>query len=214
MKIVVAASAIALALVFGASTSQAQVQEQEGAGRLSELVVRAMPIGDIFQSFIDADERWPLNERASRLEPAQLGCVRQRLSTAGFREQRHTEALAFAKRHPELIGPSVRVLEEGGADLFSALVRAGAEQSRTGRKVDFNRVAADFRPTQLAAFVELTSDEKHRALRELIGIDDAVSIQHSPDQNKERGRNKGMVMGVKLMLGAMEHCKVPLTAIQ
>lgn len=206
-----------LAACFAAIPAHAQPQSQsqpEEVARLADLVVQAMPVGDLFQGFIDRDARWPLNEKVDRVPPEQLACLRQRLSSAGYRERQAAAVAGFARQHPDRVAPSIRVLEEGAAEMFAAAITAGAEQSRTGRKADFNDIAGRFRPTQMAAMVELTSDERHRALRELIGIDDALGIEHSPEQNRSRGRNKGMLLGMKLMFSAMEHCKVPLTAVQ
>lgn len=202
-----------LAAGFAAAPAQAQPQTDE-VTRLTDLVVQTMPVGDLFQGFIDRDPRWPLNERVDRVPPHQLACLRQRLSAAGYRERQAEATAGFARRHPERVAPSIRILEEGAAEMFAAAITAGAEQSRTGRKADFNDIAGRFRPAQMAAMVELTSDERHRALRELIGIDDALGIEHSPEQNSARGRNKGMLLGMKLMFSAMEHCKVPLAAVQ
>lgn len=205
------AAAVLAALAFAAPV---QAQPADAVDRLTPLVVKSMPIGDVFQPFIERDPNWPLAEKASRVSPTQLQCLRQRLSPAGYAEQRRTDVQAFVKRYPEKVSDSLRVLEDGAAEMFGASVALGAEQSRTGKKSDFNELAKRFTPAQLAAFVELVGDDKHRALRELIGIDDTVALEKSTEENQSRGRNKGQMIGVKLMLGAMSHCQVSLGALQ
>ena len=207
----IAASLLLAACAF-LPTAQAQTTSDD-AEQLTALVVEALPMGDVLQGFIDRQPLWPLNAKASRVSAADLQCLRARLSAKGYREQRSAEAQAFARRYPDRMEDSLRVLRDGGAALFGASIVAGIDQKRTGQKVDFDAVAARFTPGQLAAFIELTSDEKHKALRELIGVDDAVSVQNSTEQNQSQGRNKGMMMSMKLMLGAMDHCKVPLAAV-
>lgn len=204
----VAAFAAVLALPAHAQTGQ------EPADRLAPLVVKAMPVGELFQTYIDSDASWPLGDKVSRVSSGQLQCLRHRLSSAGYREHRRDEVLAFTRRHPDKVAESIRVLDSGAADMFGASIQMGAEQGRTGKKGDFNELAKRFSPAQLAAFVELVGDEKHRALRELIGIDDALALDRPGEENQARGRNKGMMIGMKLMLAAMEHCKVPVAALQ
>jgi hypothetical protein len=203
-----------LAACAFAPVVHAQTPSGDAADQLGELVVQALPMGEVFQGFVDKDPRWPMGQKADRVAPAQLQCLRDRLSTNGYREKRMAESQAFVRRYPDKVDDSLRVLRDGGAALFGASIRAGVDQERTGQKVDFNAVAAAFTPGQLAAFIELTSDDKHKALRELIGIDDAINVQNTPEQNKSGGRNKGMMLGMKLMLSAMDYCKVPLAAVQ
>lgn len=205
----------ALLAIAAAFTLPAHGQTaQESAERLAPLVVKAMPVGDLFQSYIDRDANWPLGEKVSRVSSDQLQCLRHRLSSAGYREHRRDEVLVFARRYPDKVSESIRVLDSGAADMFGASIQMGAEQGRTGKKGDFNELAKRFSPAQLAAFVELVGDDKHRALRELIGIDDALALDRPGEENQARGRNKGMMIGMKLMLAAMEHCKVPVAALQ
>jgi len=182
--------------------------------QLADLVVQAMPIGEVFQGFIDKDPRWPLGDKMSRVSPEQAQCLRDQLSAAGYREMRRQDTAAFAQRYPEQVDDALRVLKDGGADVFGASIRMGVEQSRTGQKSDFSQLASRFTPLQMSAFVELIGDDKHRRLRELIGVDDSFGQQRSGEEQQNRGRNKGMVMGAKLMFRAMDQCKVPLAAVQ
>ncbi|MRD48151.1 hypothetical protein [Caenimonas koreensis] len=188
--------------------------EAPGVARLTDLVVRTLPVGDIFQVFLDKDPNWPLADKVNRVSTEQFTCLRQRLSKPGFLDQRSAAAAAFAKRYPEAVEPSISVLEGGGAEVFSAAIGAGLTEARSGNKSDYGSVAERFSPLQMSAFVELVGDPKHKALRELIGIDDVLSLGAGKEENAARGRAKGELIAIKLMFAAMDHCKVPLAAIR
>jgi hypothetical protein len=206
-------SALLLSALCGLHAAWAQ-PAQPNVDQLTDLVVQAMPIGEVFQGFIDKDPRWPLGDKISRVSPEQAQCLRDALSAAGYREMRRQDTTAFVQRYPDQVEQSLRVLKDGGADVFGASIRMGVEQSRTGQKGDFNSLASRFTPLQMSAFVELIGDDKHKQLRELIGVDDSFGQQRSGEEQQNRGRNKGMVMGAKLMFRAMDRCKVPLAAVQ
>ena len=182
--------------------------------RLTALVVKTFPIGDAFQPFIDRTPSWPLMEKAARVSPQQLECLRHRLSSQGYAQSRRETVESFAKRYPDRVEGSIRVLEAGGADVFGSAIDAGVKSTTTGAKIEFKDIANNFSPLQMSAFVELIADEKHQALRELIGIDNALSLNANSEENAARGRNKGQVIGAKLMFTAMDVCKIPLAAIQ
>lgn len=207
------AACLLLAAFLCSPVARAQASDEQ-VQQLADYVVQALPFGEMFQLFVDKDPQWPLGPKASRVPREQLECLRARLSTEGFRQQRRAETLAFARRYPDKVEDSVRVLRDGAAALFGASIQAGIEKQRTGKAEDFSVVASRFTPMQLAAFLELTSDEKHKELRSLIGIDDAIGLQKTPEQNEASGRNKGALVGMKLMLSAMDYCKVPLAAVQ
>lgn len=204
---------LAGSLLLAASAASAQATNAQ-VDELAGLVAKAMPVGEVFDQFIAQDPRWPMGDKASRVSEAQLGCLRQRLSTAGFRELRRGETARFAQRHPDKVAGSIDVLKGGAAEALAESVRLGAEQERTGVKADFNALAARYTPGQLSAFVDLTSGNKHAALRELIGLDNVVDRNKTAEQNQAAGRQQGQTIGVKLMLGALDHCKVPLAAVQ
>jgi hypothetical protein len=204
---------IATALLLAACALAPAVRAQS-AEQLAALVTEAMPLGELFQTFIDSQPQWPFGPKASRVSDEQLQCVRARLSAKGYREQRLEQAQAFARRYPDKLEPSVGVLRDGGAAMFASSIRAGMEQAKTGQTAKVDTLTSRFTPGQLAALIELTSDDKHKALRELIGIDEVVNVNNPAGDNESRGRNKGRMIGMKLMLSALDHCKVPLSAVE
>jgi hypothetical protein len=185
----------------------AQVPAKLDAGQLTELVVRAVPMGAALQVFIDKDPNWPFKEKASGVEASQLQCVRQRLSPAGFQESRMQTVNAFIKRYPDQVQDAIDVLGQGGADIIAAIFMAGVERNRTGRDIETKDILGRFTPKQTSKFMDLSLNGKYKPLRELlIGSDDFFS-------RKSSGTNSGKLFGSQLMLEAMDHCHVPMSVI-
>jgi hypothetical protein len=204
---------VSCTLLLAPLTGHAQA-DAESLERLSVLVAKALPMGALMQSQLDGDPTWPLLGKADKVAPAKLQCLRQRLSAEGYLDTRRAEVKAFAAKHPERVEGSIRVLEQGASEMFAASFQLGVDQSRTGRKADYSALSERYSPLQMSAFIEMVGDEKHRALREVIGIDDAIQPERSGADNEARGRSKGKLFGVKVMLAAMDHCNIPMAAIQ
>jgi hypothetical protein len=184
------------------------------AEKLTSLVVKAFPIGSMFQDFIDRDPTWPLLAKVAKAEPGQLECLRERLSNEGFRAVKLAEARAFVAANSQVVSESIQVLEQGGAELMASAFRAGVDAKATGRAPNYADIATKLTPLQLIAVVELMGEEKFRPLRNLIGIADSVKLGAPGAENESRGKDRGAMMAMKLMLGAMHHCKVPLSITQ
>jgi hypothetical protein len=181
------------------------------AERLGSLAAQALPMGEIFQRFIDTNPTWPAMKNADKIEPKQLECMRSQLSIEGVRKMKIEEARSFVAARPELASDAVRVLEQGGAAFLRASVNAGAEaQAKGGTKPDMSALMSQFSAWQLSAAIDLVGNVKYAPVREFIGIGDAIQLSgESPG-----ARNQGASAAAKLMLRAVQQCQIPMSAFQ
>jgi hypothetical protein len=178
------------------------------ADRLTSLVVRAVPMGQMLQASLDKDPNWPVGKKVSRIKAEQLQCLRQRLSPEGYQQSRREAVDKFIERDPNQVQEAIEVLEQGGADVMASAFRAGLKNKNTGGDVEFDNIARNFTPQQMHSYSELTSRDKYEPLRKLL-----IGISNFP-LGKNRGALVGKRIGLLVMRDALEHCQVPLSAIQ
>jgi hypothetical protein len=206
-----AAAVLATGTAWAATPSEAQID------KLTDLVVQAMPFGQVFELVSAKDPNWPLGDKAGKATPAQLACLRGELSTEGYRRNKRKDVVAYAKAHPEDVANDIRLLEAGAAELFGKFVLAGAQGEATGKPADPEAIAASATAAQGVSLTALTTDPSHDELRELIGMGgmfDTLAAEGDDKQMQAKGEKQGTQLGVQLMLGAMQACELPLSALQ
>ena len=193
MKIALRSFVLALALSAGAAWAAQPSQAQ--LDRLTDLVVTAMPFGQVFDMMQVKDSKWPLGDKADKATPDQLACLRGELSAAGYRRVKRKDVEAYAAAHPERVADDIRLLESGAAELFGKFVLAGAEGE---------------------AITALASDAAHADLRILIGMGNMFDrlAEGNDEAMRAEGEKQGTQVGVQLMIGAMETCQLPMSALQ
>jgi hypothetical protein len=198
------AGAGALALLSLQATAQA---DDASVLRLAALVTQALPVDMGLQRSLGRDPRWPLMDRSDKVQPAELQCLRARLAPEEFRKMRLEQSRQFTRQHPDKVPDSLRVLQQGGAEVLAAML---VVTIRPGQ--DAAAVAADitkrFTREQLEASAELLRDARHKQLREVMGIPD--------DFTRNRQGNEPLLSMIarSLLVAAMDQCKVPLAVIQ
>jgi hypothetical protein len=204
------------ALALSASTAWAATPSPAQIDRLTDLVVQAMPFGAIFETLKTSDSKWPLGDKAGKATPEQLACLRNELSAVGYRRTKRVDVEAYAKAHPDKVEGDIRLLESGAAELFGKFVIAGAEGEASGKPADAEAIAASATPAQSLALTALAGDPEHGDLRHLLGMGNMFDQlgKGSDDEMEAEGEKQGTQVGVKLMLGAMDTCQLPMSALQ
>lgn len=205
-----------LALALSAGTASAAAPSQAQIDRLTDLVVQAMPFGQIFEKVQAGDPKWPLGDKAGKATPAQLACLRGELSAEGYRRKKRADVVEYAKAHPDKVEADIRLLESGSAELFGKFVIAGAEGEAGGKPADPEAIAAAATPAQGLSLTALASDPNHADLRVLLGMGNMFDKlgEGSDDEMQAEGEKQGTQVGVQLMLGAMATCQLSMSALQ
>lgn len=205
-----------LALALSAASAWAAAPSQAQIDRLTDLVVQAMPFGQIFEKVQAGDPTWPLGDKAVKATPAQLACLRGELSSEGYRRKKRADVVEYAKAHPDRVEGDIRLLESGAAELFGKFVIAGAEGETGGKPADPEAIAAAATPAQGLSLTALASEPSHADLRVLLGMGNKFdrSGEGSDEEMRAEGEKQGTQVGVQLMLGAMATCQLSMSALQ
>ena len=198
---------VAVALACACLHAGAQAEDPPVL-RLAALVMQALPVDTSLQRSLNRDPRWPLMDNAGRVQPAELQCIRERMAPDVYRKARLEQARAFASRRPEKMAESLRVLEDGAAEMFALLVAASRPQGQQG--ADLSTLGKDFSRAQVAALAELLADARHKELRGLMGIPENFGRERASTPNRPPMQEAAYA----LLVAALDHCKVPVTAIQ
>lgn len=207
------AALLVFAALGTAKAAEGGAAVASSAARMTDLQVRMMPFGAIFDALANADQDWPMQENPDAVTPKQLGCMRDELSTPGYRRYKMAQVEAYIAANPSRVDSEIALLEQGAADLFGKLVAAGAESERTGVEADPAVVLKDASPEQMLSFVTFFSDPNYAELRKLSGLGDALSIDKSAEENESAGEKVGSTITMQIMLTAMSTCKVPTTVL-
>ncbi|MFZ2753052.1 MAG: hypothetical protein WAZ48_06350 [Lysobacteraceae bacterium] len=207
------AALLAFAAFGAAQAAESSAPAVSNTARMTDLQVRMMPFGAIFDTLASENPAWPMQEKPDAVTPKQLGCLRDQLSTPGYRRYKLAQVEAYVAANPSRVDAEIALLEEGAADLFGRLVTAGAESERSGIETDPATVLKDASPEQVLSFVTFFSDPNHAELRKLSGLGDALGIHKSAEENESAGEKIGSTMMMQIMLTAMSTCKVPTTVL-
>ena len=202
-----------LAALLALAPSMAPAAEKARLDRLTDLVVSAIPLGAIFDGLLQSDPKWPMQEAPDRVSPSQLACLRNELSSGGYRRAKRTEVATYAARNAARIERDIEVLEGGAALLMGKLMMAGVEQETTGVPIDQAALMAESTPEQLAAFMSFMTAPDYAPLRQLAGIGDAFDASADGDENEQRGEAAGADLATRVMLGGMQRCDVPTSVL-
>lgn len=206
------AAAVAL-IALAPLAASAQAAGDAQVERLTGVLVQMLPFGKILDDAAAADPTWPLQGKAGKVDPAQLGCLRRELSSQGYQRSKRAEVAAYAQANPGRVGDDLKLLEGGAASVFGDFINAGVSEAQTGQKVEAADVIKKMKADQMLSFVEFISEPKHAPLRELVGIGDAFDPAKSAEQNSDAGKSIGARLVTKLMLGAMTTCNVSTSTI-
>jgi hypothetical protein len=205
-----------------APTAVAQIPPASDADRLTDLLVRTLPMGMMIEIDLNRDPNWPFDEKVvARVDPESFQCLRQRLSISGFRKNREAAVKVFVERYPDQVQDAIDVLEQGAADFLGSIILATAKIMPTDKPITpetvndivpdmYKKIAPDIykntTPKQLTAVADLRYNDRYKSLRELLlfGAD-----QFPTEQN---GINLAQMINNKLVLEAVDHCHIPISA--
>jgi hypothetical protein len=206
---------LAMLVVVVGMSSQACAAKPAPAGneddveRLGELLIRMLPFGDIFDMVSAKDPQWPAQDTKGKVSAQQLACMRGELSSAGYRRMKLADAQAYADANPSRLSSDIELLEQGAADVFGKVVRAGIESEGS----DPVAVMKTFSPEQMMSFVTFFNDPNYGQLRKLSGVGDALSVSKSSEENEAAGEKLAATIVSQLMFKAMATCDVPMSAV-
>lgn len=181
--------------------------------RMTDLQVKMMPFGAIFDMLAKADPKWPMQEKPDAVTPAQLECLRGELSTPGYRRYKQAQVEAYLAANPSRAASEIALLEQGAAELFGKLVLAGAEGERSGVQADPETMLKAASPEQMISFMSFFGDPNHAELRKLSGLGDAISPGKSASENESAGEQLGSTITLQVMFKAMSTCGIPTSAL-
>lgn len=205
----------ALLALGGLSVAQAAqtAPSHSDVQRMTDLQVKMMPFGAIFDMLAKADANWPMQEKPGAVTPGQLGCLRGELSTPGYRRYKQAQVEAYLAANPSRAESEIALLEQGAAELFGKLILAGADSERSGVEADPQAVLKNSTPEQMMSFMSFFGDPNHAELRKLSGLGDAISLGKSASENESAGEQLGSTITLQVMLKAMSTCEVPTSAL-
>lgn len=205
---------LALCSVFAAQATQhAARPSQSDIQRMTDLQVRMLPFGAIFEMLAKEDPNWPMQEKPDAVTPKQLACLRGELSTPGYRRYKQAQVEAYKAAHSSRAASEIALLEQGAADLFGKLVMAGADSERSGVEAKPEVVLKDATPEQMSSFISFFGDPNHAELRKLSGLGDAISPGKSASENESAGEQLGSTITMQVILNAMSTCEVPTAVL-
>ncbi|MDR2874924.1 MAG: hypothetical protein LBV44_03210 [Methylobacillus sp.] len=187
---------------------ETQAPSSINVDRLTDLIVRAFPLGKMIQTMKDNDSSWPLMEKVSKVDASQLQCVRQQMSAEGLRESRRQAVGEFVKRHPEQAQDFINILNDGVADAMELvagqtiqMMAASTPQEKWAKNLDLRKSMADVPDQQGAEVALVMTDAKYALLRKLMFYDgDDLTV--------------GVVVIKKMLLSALTRCNVPLSSLK
>lgn len=203
LALMLSAAGVFAALPVSADSAGARV------ARLTDLVVRTVPMGEVFTMLARSDADWPVQDNPGAVSAGQLACLRDELSNDGYRRMKRTEVIAYVAENPGRADADIAVLEAGGAKMMNRLMLAGVEQERTGVPVDQAKIMGEATAGELAAFMQMMTGPEQTALRKLLGIGNAYDAERSAEENESAGEDAGADLATKVMLKAMSNCDVP-----
>ena len=200
------------ALLALAGALQAGTPDNAQVERMTDALVKMLPMGEIFEGAAAKDPKWPLQAKPEAVTAEQLACVRGELSVDGFRRSRLAEVRAYAAANPSRLDAELKLLESGAAELFGKMINAGAAQAAGGPQATAEAILADATSDQVLSFVTFVSDPSYADLRKLSGFGDALNITKSESENEKAGHQLGASLAAQQMIKAMGTCKVPPSA--
>ncbi|WP_146909430.1 hypothetical protein [Arenimonas daejeonensis] len=178
--------------------------------RLTDALVVLMPFGRLLDEAAGRDPAWPAQGLDVQVSAPELACLRDELSSPGYRRFTHARVSRYADTRAARLEDDIELLESGAAELFGKLVLAGAEAESNGTEADPDAVLAGATKDQIRSFEVFFGEVQYRELRELAGVGDRLNQESSMEANEKAGEEMGTAMAVTLMKTAMETCGVDL----
>jgi hypothetical protein len=191
-----------------ASAQPSALSDDTRIDRLTDEIVKMIPLGPELDALAAADPRWPLQSIAPEdVKPEWLSCARESLSTRGYREYRRAETAEYANEYPDRVDSDLAVLSAGAAEVFAELARQGIEAGKKNQDVSDPKalvleVLKKSDPQRRNAFIAFASGEEHTLLRRFVGVE-------STHGKVQSGQTFGDGLVQRLMEATMKRCRIP-----
>ncbi|MDR2220339.1 MAG: hypothetical protein LBE24_07145 [Methylobacillus sp.] len=186
------------------AVTEPQIQQSD-AERLTDLVLRSTPFDKIFQMFLNQNPNFPMTEEAvTKIDAAQLQCLRERMSPAGFRENRRQAVEQFIQQHPDQVQDAIQILEQVGVVIgayFEMVTGFGDGGDAAAEAVA--ALSENMTPEKEKQFADFFTSDKYQPIYVLLLFDD--------DDASGGGFDK---VAVKMLSEAMNNCNVSVSVLE
>lgn len=204
--------ATAVAPAFAETPAPPAKATEQDLQRVADYAMQILPFGSALSEEAAKDPEWPLTGVANKATPAQLACLRSELSEAGVRRRKLEEVRVFAAANPDTFVQKTKILETV-APLFGRLVKAGLEKEKAGVKLDPVEAVGDASAADLLRIAEFLTAPEHADVRLLVGVDALIGDDQTPEEQSDSARKKGESIGTKLVISAVDTCKLPASVL-
>jgi len=195
----------------GAMSAGAANSRDARIEHVTDQFVAMLRIGELLDEFAAKDARWPLGEKASGVSADKLKCLRDELSSAGYRRQKDAEVREYYRdASDEQLANDTRVLDAGAAQVMGKLLGAAYDAKRAGKTVDQRAALQGVSGEQMSAMVEFIQAPEFKGLRKLSGLGSTFGgMSGSGADAEDAGKGAGASMVSKIMFKAMDTCAIP-----
>lgn len=191
------ARAIACALAF-ALAPQSHAADEAAIDRMTDAVVRMLPVGGIMEKAAAKDVAWPMGDDAGKVGAEKLACMRRELSADGYRRFKRQEVVEYAARHEATFAEDMK-LAESVSPVLADIIAASIEGSEVNAKASMSKLSAG----EMLAFITFAYEPKYDDLRQLAGYGEFPG----EDGEKQDHKATEMLM-VKMTFRAMSACDI------
>lgn len=197
----VCALVASLSLLPAAHASEASDANIE---RMTDAIVEMSDFGAQMDKSAAEDPMWPVKGASDKFAPEEIACLRDQLSTPGYRRAKRADVVAYAAANSGRFERDVESLESI-APIFAAIREKNSAD-------DFEAFMSKMSADRMLAFVAFIEDEEHASLRKLVGFSEK-GLRQTGSTPFEAGVSAGQKNAEALMLKAMEACSIPFSKL-
>lgn len=199
----------AMGYVFVASLSFSPVAHAGEASdaqieRMTDAIVGILDFGAQMDKSAAEDPLWPVKGMSDRFASNEVACLRDQLSTVGYRRSKRADVVAYAAANSDRFERDLKSLESV-APVFAAIRQKKDEDA-------FEALMSTMSADRMLAFVGFIEDEEHAPLRKLVGLGEK-GFGQGGSTPFEAGVSAGERNAEGLMLKAMEACSIPFSRL-
>ncbi|MCC7247552.1 MAG: hypothetical protein IT473_02915 [Lysobacter sp.] len=185
--------------------------------RMTDTIVGMLDFGGQMDKSAAKAPLWPVESASDKFASGEIACLRDQLSTPGYRRTKRADVAAYAAANPERFERDVEYLASV-APVFVAIRErkpegdSGVRSGTTRENDDFEALMSKVSADQMLAFVGFIEDEEHAPLRKLVGFSEK-GLSQSGGTPFDAGVSAGERNAERLMLKAMEACSIPFSKL-
>lgn len=172
--------------------------------RMTDAIVGILDFGAQMDKSAAEDPQWPVKGVPDRFTSNEMACLRDQLSTVGYRRTKRADVVAYAAANPDRFERDLESLESV-APVFAAIREKKDKDA-------FEALMGTMTADRMLAFVGFIEDEEHASLRKLVGLGEK-GFGQGGSTPFEAGVSAGERNAEGLMLKAMEACSIPFSRL-